>query len=388
MSYFIYNGRNSNDFDIRIQTKNIYSAPKFDASTISIPGRDGDMLNPSGRFGNVNVSYTCYVPAKTIQELSDKITRIKNWLYEGVNAYHDLRDSYDSDFRRKAVFNNKFDISDQVRKIGVFTVNFSCYPFRYSLEGLETISIRTVKKTWCFSDPAFSGISSIKTEITVDGLTLIGTDSKSLNIKSNTVTVDGVQYTVCLATNGSGNVSQRAIKVFVNGDAILKVIAGAAASRSLVISDSSGNEISTITIPTEAAEVTFHYTGNEEYLYLYSKKDNINFYKISVDSQDGAIVTRTITNPFSFASKPYLKIYGNGMGTLMIQSGTSNKIWQLEIDDYIEIDSEKMNCYKGTLLRNDKVSGDGFQTFEKGENNIIFSGEITAIDIVPRWVSL
>ena len=388
MSYFIYNGRNSNEFDIRIQTKNVYSAPKFDASAISIPGRDGDMLNPSGRFGNVNVSYTCYVPAKTIQELSDKITRIKNWLYEGVNAYHDLQDSYDSDFKRKAVFNNKLDISDQVRKIGVFTVNFSCHPFRYSLAGLETISIRTVKKTWRFSDHAFSGISSIKTEITVDGLTLIGTDSKSLNIKSSTVTVDGVQYNVCLATNGSGSVSQRAIKVFVNGNAILKVITGAAASKSLAIADSNGNEISTITVPIEASEQTYHYMGSEEYLYLYSKKDNINIYKISVDSQDGATVTRTITNPFSFASKPYLKIYGNGIGTLMIQSGMSNKIWQLEIDDYIEIDSEKMNCYKGTQLRNDKVSGDGFPMFEKGENSIIFSGEITAIDVVPRWVSL
>ena len=128
MSNFTFNGHNSNEFDIRIQNKTIYSVSKFDASAISIPGRDGDLLNPSGRFGNVGVSYTCYVPAKSIQDLSDKLTRIKNWLYDNVNQYHDLTDSYDDKFKRRAVFNSKLDISDEARKIGVFTLTFSCLP--------------------------------------------------------------------------------------------------------------------------------------------------------------------------------------------------------------------------------------------------------------------
>ena len=46
MSNFTFNGHNSTEFDIRIQNKSIYSVPKFDASAISIPGRDGDLLNP------------------------------------------------------------------------------------------------------------------------------------------------------------------------------------------------------------------------------------------------------------------------------------------------------------------------------------------------------
>lgn len=242
MSNFTFNGHNSNEFDVRIQNKTIYSVPKFDASAISIPGRDGDLLNPSGRFGNVSVSYTCYVPAKSIQDLSDKLTRIKNWLYDKVNQYHDLTDSYDDKFKRRAVFNNKLDISDEARKIGVFTLTFSCLPFRYLLTGLEVINI---------------------------------TD------------------------------------------------------------------------------------------------------------------TLTVRNPFNFASKPYIKVYGSGEGTLVIQNEAGNKIWHFsDIDEYVEIDSELMNFFKGTELKNSSVSGDGFPELSKGDNVLSFNGRVTRIEIIPRWVCL
>ena len=242
MSNFTFNGHNSNEFHIRIQNKTIYSVPKFDASAISIPGRDGDLLNPSGRFGNVGVSYTCYVPAKSIQDLSDKLTKIKNWLYDNVNQYHDLTDSYDDKFKRRAVFNNKLDISDEARKIGVFTLTFSCLPFRYLLTGLEVINI---------------------------------TD------------------------------------------------------------------------------------------------------------------TLTIRNPFNFTSKPYIKVYGSGEGTLVIQNEIGNKIWQFsDIDDYVEIDSELMNFFKDTELKNSSVSGDGFPELSKGDSVLSFNGGITRIEIIPRWVCL
>ena len=242
MSNFTFNGHNSNEFDIRIQNKTIYSVPKFDASAISIPGRDGDLLNPSGRFGNVGVSYTCYVPAKSIQDLSDKLTKIKNWLYDKVNQYHDLTDSYDDKFKRRAVFNNKLDISDEARKIGVFTLTFSCLPFRYQLTGLEVINI---------------------------------TD------------------------------------------------------------------------------------------------------------------TITVRNPFNFASKPYIKVYGSGEGTIVIQNEEGNKIWHFsDIDEYVEIDSELMNFFKGTELKNSSVSGDGFPELSKEDNVLSFNGGITGIEIIPRWVCL
>lgn len=135
MNYFEYNGIRSSDMGVKISEKDVYSAPKYDLTFQSIPGRDGDLITSNNRLPNVAVSYTCFIPAKSISELSAKITAIKAWLYTEPDHYHILKDSYDTSFFRMAVFHNKLDISDEVGKIGVFTVNFSCKPMRLSYAG-------------------------------------------------------------------------------------------------------------------------------------------------------------------------------------------------------------------------------------------------------------
>lgn len=243
MNYFIYNGISSKDMGIRISSKDVYSAPKYDLKFQSIPGRDGDLISPNGRFPNTTVSYTCFISAKSIQELSDKVTAVKCWLYTEPDRYHTLSDSYDTSFFRKAVFNNKLDISDEVSKIGVFTVNFTCHPMRFSHTG------------------------QVKTTFTASPFTL--------------------------------------------------------------------------------------------------------------------------TNPYPFAAKPYLKINGRGTGTLTIQSASSNKIWEFStLNGYTECDSELMNFYHDTEPKNDIVSGEGFPVFASGTNTIAFDGGITSIEVIPRWKSI
>lgn len=238
MSYFIFNGISSESMCIRIKSKNVYSAPKYDVTLTAIPGRDGELISPNGRFGNVSVSYTCFLHAKSIAELSDKLTKVKNWLYTEPNKYHDLTDSYDVRFMRKALFNSKLDISDECMKIGVFTISFSCKPLRYLIPGLT-------KQTF-----------------------------------------------------------------------------------------------------------------------------------------SGAVV---LTNEFNFTAKPYIKINGRGKGTLTI----NNKVWNFEtLNGYTECDSELMNYYHDTTLKNDTVTGDGFPELAHGENRIEFGGGVTSIEIIPRWVSL
>ena len=243
MNYFIYNGISSKDMGVRITSKNIFSAPKYDLTFQAIPGRDGDLISPNGRFPNVLVSYTCFIPAKSIAELATKVTAVKGWLYTEPDRYHALSDSYDVDFFRKAVFNNKLDISDELNRIGVFTVNFTCHPMRFSNAG--------TKKS------------------------------------AHTAT---------------------------------------------------------------------------------------SFY---------------LTNPYKFSSKPYIKITGSGSGTLTIQSTSTNKTWNFNsISGYIECDSELMNFYKATELKNSTVIGEGFPLLAPGKNTFTFSGGITKVEVIPRWCAL
>lgn len=94
-----------------------------------------------------------------------------------------------------------------------------------------------------------------------------------------------------------------------------------------------------------------------------------------------------VTNPTAFDSKPYIKIYGNGLIRLMVQpEGQGTSSWGLAgVDEYIEIDSERMNCYKDTVLKNDILSGEGFPVLKPGENSVACAGNVRRVEVVPRW---
>ena len=242
MNYFVYKGIKSSDMGLRIESKDVFSAPEYEVEFLSVPGRHGDLIGGEGRFPNTQVTYSVFLPAKSISELSQKITAVKGWLYSGLNKYHTLSDTYDTDFTRSAVYAGKLDIEDELNRIGVFTISFSCQPFRYSVEGEKS--------------------------------QLVG--------------------------NGT-----------------------------------------------------------------------------------------SLTNPYPFQSHPLIRVVGSGEGTLTIQSADSNATWIFtDIEGYVEIDSEMMNCYKDTEPKNDTVSGEGFPILHPGENSFSFSGGITGIYVQPRWCSI
>lgn len=97
---------------------------------------------------------------------------------------------------------------------------------------------------------------------------------------------------------------------------------------------------------------------------------------------DKVIVVTTkdtrINNPEEI-SKPLIKIYGTGAVDLII----NNKIHKFDnIDEYVIVDSELMETYKETSLV--KYYGD-FPELTPGENTISWTGNITKIEITPRW---
>lgn len=97
----------------------------------------------------------------------------------------------------------------------------------------------------------------------------------------------------------------------------------------------------------------------------------------------------SVTNPTAFESRPYIKLYGSGAVTLNISSPDSTSLWTISaIDEYIEIDSELMNCFKGTALKNDTVTGDGFPMLKPGTTTIACAGNVQRIEVIPRWCCL
>ena len=90
----------------------------------------------------------------------------------------------------------------------------------------------------------------------------------------------------------------------------------------------------------------------------------------------------TATNPEAFASLPYIKIIGGGDITLFI----GNRSYSLaDVSSYIELDSELMAAYKGSVLCNDKINFKEFPMLPTGKSNISWTGAVTQVEIVPRW---
>lgn len=84
-----------------------------------------------------------------------------------------------------------------------------------------------------------------------------------------------------------------------------------------------------------------------------------------------------IYNNGTIEAKPILKLYGSGDITITINN---NNVTIKNLDEYVIIDSEMMNCYKGTELRNNKMIGD-FPILKVGENKFSYIGNLTAFEI-------
>ncbi len=139
--------------------------------------------------------------------------------------------------------------------------------------------------SWSFKDTNFKSLGTISSSVTVDNLGLIATSSKTMSVKSNSQTLDGTTYTYCLALEGTGTTSYRAVKVPVNGASTIKVtlMSSGSSARSLVVADQSGTQLTTLTAATSLQLQSYNYTGNSGYIYLYSSGSGINLFKIQVD---------------------------------------------------------------------------------------------------------
>lgn len=92
-----------------------------------------------------------------------------------------------------------------------------------------------------------------------------------------------------------------------------------------------------------------------------------------------------IVNYEKFSSLPYIKIIGSG-DIILTVNDLDFPI--SDVNEYVEIDSESMNTYKGTKNKNASASCLTYPTFTPGNNNISWTGNVSAVQIVPRWRTL
>ena len=96
-----------------------------------------------------------------------------------------------------------------------------------------------------------------------------------------------------------------------------------------------------------------------------------------------------VRNNGNIYSKPIITVYGTGTINLSLNG---NQIFVIDLgenQEYINIDTEKLEAYKGLNLKNRLVEGDYDKfSLNVGKNIISWSGNVTKIQLLNynRWI--
>lgn len=102
----------------------------------------------------------------------------------------------------------------------------------------------------------------------------------------------------------------------------------------------------------------------------------------------------TIKNPTPYDAYPIILVYGNGtgIGYLTIESKEYNYYTAVNImrgsRNPIIINSEVQDVYdndENTNRNPDVIITKGFPVFKPGNSTIAYSGDITAVEVIPKW---
>ena len=93
----------------------------------------------------------------------------------------------------------------------------------------------------------------------------------------------------------------------------------------------------------------------------------------------------TILNQYGHPALPFITVYGNGSGRLAI--GDYNVDIQA-VNGLLYIDGETQNAYNEYGNQNFNIRASSFPVLEDGEIEIVWSGDIEKVEIIPRWWEL
>ena len=147
-----------------------------------------------------------------------------------------------------------------------------------------------------------------------------------------------------------------------------------------------------LTLSTEPDKVyqasIYNKIAISDVIYLYNSfllQFKVQPFKYSVNQMDELVelaAPSKVLNRGTIYSQPILTVYGSGDITLNI-NGEDFPLYGVQ--ESITIDSERMEVYKGMANQNSKFGGAAFPRLEVGENTVSWTGNVTKVEIQPKW---
>lgn len=149
--HFYFDGEDSRDYGIYLSSAIKISGAQPRVTTISVPGRSGDLLRYDGGFSNVEFSAQCFVHGDHVAQAAAAVAQ---WTTQ-QQGYHKLEFPWDDGYRMAYIIGapGAECLSESVR---AFALEFSCAPQVWTYTGQEAIEIAngdTLHNSWMDAKP-------------------------------------------------------------------------------------------------------------------------------------------------------------------------------------------------------------------------------------------
>jgi predicted phage tail component-like protein len=397
--YFVFNGKKSSDFNVWCSGDGLYRLPERDVEYISVPGRNGDLVVDNGRWQNVAVTYSCFIPKNFREHYADLVS----WL-ASQKGYGKLEDARHPEFywlaRMDADVDPKMVVADDS---GTFTLTFNCKPQRFLKSGEIPVEIPcepaadpvSVRRYWRLTN--FSEL--MQGEITSELTGVFGYTQAEVNaMQFNIITVDD---DVLSRLHDMGNVMQTLEVKGYNPD---RFFLGLFDDDPTTATGISVRWLASPETGIKAFDLSF-----KKYLVLQKSLGTEIWFGDEMIAQDENYQFAEVYNPTRFDAVPLIRLtmphrtYGLEGFTVYMgginQSGVSLKFdspMSVYGDDAIvTIDCDTMDTY---ILPEDNVVHGDFENLnpnakiygnrivlKPGKNVIRLDPMIAGCEILPRW---
>lgn len=191
---FKFGDLSTSDFDMYAEKFPAQIGAQRKHSSVSVPGRNGDLHFLENAFSNYTQPYACYFHGDL--PTPEQAHAVKAWLL-GSGAYRRLEDVYDPNHFRLASFLGPIDIENILNKYGRCTVNFDCAPQSFLKSG--EIAVEFSDAGILHNPTAFEALPLI---------TVYGTDAGTVTIGEYTVTINAITDPIILDCDTQNAYSQ------------------------------------------------------------------------------------------------------------------------------------------------------------------------------------
>lgn len=203
---FKFGNKATTDFHMFVEKFPAQTGAQRKFTTVSVPGRNGDLHFLENAFTNYTQPYACYFHGQL--PMPEQAHAVKAWLL-GDGAYRRLEDVYDPKYFRLASYLGPLDIENTLNKFGRCMVYFDCAPQAFLKSGEH--SVEFLNSGRLYNPTAYTALPLITVYGEAAGTVKIGSFTVTINTITAPITLD------CDTQNAYSQVGEGA-KKNCNGD--------------------------------------------------------------------------------------------------------------------------------------------------------------------------